>query len=117
MSIQELHRNALLSVHTQKSALLCFEGVPGYDVYNTTTPFCWQGKTYIFGRVEKREEWASSTTRLFEEIAPETYRLVPNAMIYPLEDPFVTLVHGELVLGGTFVYKISGQVAGYHVRF
>ncbi|MCI8361224.1 MAG: DUF1861 family protein, partial [Clostridiales bacterium] len=42
------------------SALLIFQGVDGFDVYNCSIPFTWQGETYIYGRVEKRDEWARS---------------------------------------------------------
>ena len=43
-----------------ESSKLKFAGVDGYDVYNCSIPFLHQGKKYIFGRVEKRNEWAES---------------------------------------------------------
>lgn len=93
-----------------ESALLTFHGVEGYDVYNCSIPFAWQGGQYIFGRVERRAEWARSWTRLFEMTGPDEYTLVPHGMIYPLEDPFVSVIGGELVLGGTHVRMRGGRI-------
>ena len=87
----------------QENVLLTFTGVDGYDVYNCSIPFTWEGREYIFGRVERREEWARSWVRLFEKSGKDTYALVPGSMIYQLEDPFIQMIHGELVLGGTSV--------------
>lgn len=43
-----------------ESVILTFHGVEGYDVYNTSIPFSWEGNEYLFGRVERRSEWARS---------------------------------------------------------
>ena len=37
-----------------ESALLKFEGVAGYDVYNTSIPFEWNGETYIWKSRKKK---------------------------------------------------------------
>ena len=101
----------------QENVLLTFTGVDGYDVYNCSIPFTWEGREYIFGRVERREEWARSWVRLFEKSGKDTYALVPGSMIYQLEDPFIQMIHGELVLGGTSVEKESGNVKTYRGYF
>jgi hypothetical protein len=82
---------------------LTFLGVEGYDVYNISVPFSCQGKTWIAGRVEKREnEW--STVRFFEETAPDVYTAaLPDKVFHDFQDPFVTNICGELVLGGVQV--------------
>ena len=116
MAVRQLHQE-FDTTQLKDATLLHFEGVDGYDVYNTTPPFQWQEKTWIFGRVEKRDEWAASTTQLFEEVSPHHFRKVSNAMIYPLEDPFVAFIQDEIVLGGTMVYKVCGKVTEYHVNF
>ena len=54
-----------------------FSSVPGWDVYNPSIPFQWNGKSYIFGRVERRNEWGNSTARLFEMTSPNHWQLVP----------------------------------------
>ena len=91
-------------------ALLRFEGTQGWDVYNCSIPFEWKGKSYIFGRVERREDFANSTSWLFEKTGNDTYRPVPGSAILPLEDPSIQVIHGELILGGTHVRKSQGEI-------
>lgn len=92
-----------------ESAKLTFNGVDGYDVYNPSIPFTWKGKSYIFGRVERRHEWARSWVRLFENTGKDDWTLVPGSMIYQLEDPYVTILGDTLVLGGTHVRFKQGH--------
>ena len=101
-----------------ESALLTFEGVGGYDVYNCSLPFTGaDGKRYIYGRVERPDEWANSVVRLFAEVGKDAYALVPDGMIYQLEDPFVQRIGGELILGGTHVRKKRGGIDTYYGYF
>ncbi|WP_251206659.1 DUF1861 family protein [Acetatifactor aquisgranensis] len=93
--------------------LLTFAGVEGYDVYNTSVPFAYEGKSYLFGRVERREEWANSTVRLFSKKAEDIWEIVPESFVYQLEDPFVAKVQNEFVLGGTRVDYSRGKLAGF----
>ncbi|NCB93120.1 MAG: DUF1861 family protein [Clostridia bacterium] len=107
------------SIHILESSKLTFHGVDGYDVYNCSIPFIYDGKIYMFGRVEKREEWAESFVFLFEKCGEDEYSLVEESHQYQLEDPYVTFIHGELILGGTHVTKIRGEidsVYGYFYR-
>lgn len=99
------------------SALLSFQDVEGWDVYNCSIPFAWQGKTYIYGRVERREVWAGSKVCLFEQTGPDAYRLVEKAPQLQLEDPFVQKIGDEIVLGGTHVRKKSGKIDTYYGYF
>ncbi len=98
-------------------SLLHFSGVDGFDVYNCSIPFEWEGKSYIYGRVERRTEWATSWVRLFEKTGEDHYHLVPGSMIYQLEDPYIAKIHGEMVLGGTHVRKKTGHVDTYYGYF
>ncbi|CAM4382033.1 DUF1861 family protein [Paenibacillus typhae] len=98
-------------------AILTFHGVEGFDVYNISIPFEKDGKRYLFGRVERREEWARSWVRLFEETGQDDWTLVRGGMIYTLEDPYVSLIAGEVVLGGTHVQYESGRVKTYFGYF
>ena len=100
-----------------ESVLLRFSGVDGYDVYNCSVPFSWGGKRYIYGRIERHEEWMRSWVGLFEETARDTYKLVKDTMIYQLEDPYVTVIHGELILGGTHVRLRQGALDTYYGYF
>lgn len=100
-----------------ESATLTFHGVEGFDVYNISIPFQRDGKRYLFGRVERREEWARSWVRLFEETGPDDWTLVPGSMIYTLEDPYVSMIGNEIILGGTHVQYEAGRVKTYFGYF
>ena len=100
-----------------ESSVLSFQGVEGFDVYNCSIPFVWEGKEYIYGRVEKREEWARSWVRLFEKTEKDEYSLVRDHMIYQLEDPYISIIKGEMVLGGTHVRKRSSKIDTYYGYF
>ncbi len=100
-----------------ESAVLTFHGIEGFDVYNCSIPFTWEGKEYIYGRVEKREEWARSWVRLFEKTGKDEYTLVKEHMIYQLEDPYISIIQGEMVLGGTHVRKRSGEIDTFYGYF
>ncbi|MHA2852433.1 MTP-1 family protein [Paenibacillus lautus] len=100
-----------------ESAKLVFRGVEGFDVYNPSIPFAWNGKRYIYGRVEKRHEWARSWVRLFEQSGPDEWTAVPDTMIYQLEDPYISVIHKQLVLGGTHVRYKQGRLDTFYGYF
>ncbi len=95
------------------SALLTFNGVNGFDVYNCSIPFSWKGETYIYGRVEKREEWATSWVYLFRQTGKDTYTVVKDSMVYALEDPYVQFFGDEIVMGCTMVLKEVGNLRNF----
>lgn len=98
---EKFNKNTVL-----KSEVLIFKGVDGYDVYNPSIPFTLNNKTYIAGRVEKRcEEF--SKVKLFEQ-KDGYYQLVETADL-TLQDPFVTLIDGEVILGGVNVTWGNGK--------
>ncbi len=99
------------------SAKLTFHGVDGFDVYNPSIPFHWQGGDYIFGRVERRADWARSWVRLFVRSGEDDYTLVRDSMIYQLEDPYIAVIGDEIVLGGTHVRYKQGQLDTYYGYF
>ncbi|WP_413371890.1 DUF1861 family protein [Paenibacillus taichungensis] len=99
------------------SSILTFNEVEGFDVYNISIPFERSGKRYLFGRVERREEWARSWVRLFEETGHDEWTLVPGSMIYTLEDPYISLIGNEIVMGGTHVQYEAGRVKTYFGYF
>ena len=100
-----------------EAAILTFHGVDGYDVYNTSIPFPWKAKTYLFGRVERRAEWARSWVRLFEKTGKDDWTLVPDSMIWQLEDPYIARIDDGIVFGGTHVRYKSGVVDTYYGYF
>lgn len=100
-----------------ESTKLIFKGVGDMDVYNCSIPFIKNGKSYIYGRVERRDEWANSIVRLFENCGMDEWTLVPDSMSYQLEDPYIAFIDSDLVLGGTHVRKQLNVVDSYFGYF
>lgn len=100
-----------------ESVLLTFKGVEGMDVYNCSVPFMYKGKRHLYGRIEKREEWANSHVRLFVETGKDEFTVVPGGMTWFIEDPFLANIKGEPVFGGTRIRKSRGRVFNYYSDF
>lgn len=101
-----------------ESAILRFIGIDKeYDIFNTSVPFQKDGKIYIYGRMEKRDDWSRSWTRLFVQTGKDCYTLVPDTMIYQLEDPFIAVIDGELIFGGTHARIKQSELDTYYAYF
>lgn len=88
---------------TARGTRIQLNGAGDKDVYNITAPFSWLDKTYIAGRVESRDsEFAE--VHFFENTGTDTYQLVEKGVVLTLQDPFVTFVQGELIIGGVEVF-------------
>ncbi|EPY28020.1 hypothetical protein STCU_01133 [Strigomonas culicis] len=98
-------------------ALLKFKGVDGFDVYNCSVPFMYKGKRHIYGRVEKRSEWANSHVRLFVETGKDEYSVLLHYRSFELEDPYIANIKGEMIFGGTHVRKDKGGMSSYFGYF
>lgn len=85
------------------AARLVFQGVDGFDVYNPTAPFLYQGRKIICARVEKRDSEKSQAV-FFEEIQENVYRVIEGWKRYELQDPSIARVKGHYVMGGTEVF-------------
>lgn len=97
---------------------LVFQGAEGFDVYNPTAPFPYRGRRLLCARVEKRESEVSQAV-FFEETQPDVYRAADGWKRYPLQDPCITRVLGQYILGGTEVFPHPlnpGQVC-WHTSF
>jgi len=83
---------------------LNFRGVDNFSVYNPSALFYYQGKEYIFGRVEKKEEKSNSWVILFKKTGSfwEPEFKFKNLK---LEDPFIAFIKDKFILGGTEVKK------------
>ena len=101
----------------RERTLLRFAGVEGYDVYNCSIPFEFKGRRHIFGRVEKRERWVASRIALFVETERDIYERVREFEMLPLEDPFIAVVDGEFILGGTHPQKVAGEISTFFTYF
>lgn len=88
--------------------MLNFHGVDGFDVYNCSIPFLFQGKEYMFGRIERRSEWARSWVGLFQKIDQQNYQKVGDTL-YMLEDPCVQKIGDEFIMEGTHVKKRANE--------
>jgi hypothetical protein len=86
--------------HSTGAGKLRFLGVDGHDVYNTTAPFKYDGKAIIAGRVEPRDS-ELATVMFFSQRPDGAWGPFPGAVRFPgLQDPCVTVIGGELVVGG-----------------
>ncbi len=87
---------------TTQGTLLKFTGdcVQGMDVYNPTAPFSDDGETRLAARVESRDSETDSHVRFFRMVNTDTWECVPDTPDLPLQDPFTTWIHGELIVGG-----------------
>lgn len=117
MNAKERKAEFELNRKTYESVLMRFIGIDGYDVYNCSCHFEWEGKRYIFGRVEKRNIWADSHVMLFSESGKDEWALDSDFPRLALEDPFVSVIDGEIILGGTHVRKVCGEIDSYFCYF
>lgn len=115
-SIQNYIDEHVASKKKFEGRLLNFETNDGFDVYNCSVPFDYDGKTYIWGRVERRSDWASSVTLLFVADGDKFVR-AEGSECYPIEDPFFLKIGDEYVLGGVHVVKDKGKVKTYYTYF
>ena len=101
-----------------KGTLLPFTGAEGFDVYNPSVPFSFMGRTVIAARVQRRDGCASEA-RLFARQPDGSFALMPDAPRFiGMEDPFVTVVAGKTLLGGTEAeWTDSGGLIGYRAAF
>jgi len=100
-----------------RGEIMIFIGVDGFDVYNTSVPFSYKGKTVIAGRVERRDLESAAT--MFFEKTPNGWALMPEArVISGLQDPFITTIKGSLILGGVdAVWRDDGSLVTFHTDF
>ncbi|MBI5596099.1 MAG: DUF1861 family protein [Elusimicrobia bacterium] len=98
---------------------LRFTGIGGRDVYNPTAPFEteFRGRTLtvLAARVEPRDSEASEV--VFFEESRGHWRPLPGAPVLKLQDPFVSKVGGELVLGGVETFPREEGGLGYRTVF
>lgn len=89
-----------LENRTSNPQKVSFKGVEGYDVYNPTAPFEFNGKTLMIGRVERRDSEISQAV-FFERQKDNTYVELEGMKRYDLQDPFITKLGSTWVFGGT----------------
>jgi hypothetical protein len=104
--------------HSPASDKLRFTGVDGHDVYNTTAPIAFRGQTVIAGRVEPRET-ELSTVVFFRRRPDGAWEPCPDAARFQgLQDPCMTILDGEWVLGGVrYPVELADGRRGYRMEF
>ncbi|WP_379142137.1 DUF1861 family protein [Paenibacillus sp. sgz500992] len=80
---------------------LVFSGVGKRDVYNITAPFVHDGEEVILGRVEERDSEFSQV--FFFTLCDGVWIPRAHTHTYNLQDPCVTHIKGELIVGGVEV--------------
>ncbi|UUX35124.1 DUF1861 family protein [Fundicoccus culcitae] len=78
-----------------------FEVVENKDIYNITAPFKINDKCYIFGRVENRESEFSQVILYVKN--NDKYCMVEGFTPLEMQDPFVTFINDEIILGGVVI--------------
>lgn len=82
---------------------IIFRGMEGYDVYNPTAPFAYNGETYMAARVERRDS-ENSRAVFFKENPDGSYSPDQAMPVYQLQDPFYTKMSRWHIFGGTEIY-------------
>jgi len=95
--------------------LIKFEGTNGKDIYNITAPFEIDGEKIIAGRVESRETERDSQVCFFKE-QDDAWTLKPDAPTFSMQDPFVTKIGQELILGGVKTFELEEDQQGLYYR-
>ncbi|MCL2571083.1 MAG: DUF1861 family protein [Defluviitaleaceae bacterium] len=99
-SIGGAYEEFLANRNIRESEILTFE-YPDMDVYNPSVPFVSDGIEVIAGRVHGR--MGRDSTTVFFTKAGGVYKPIADAPTFPLEDPFITYINGEIILGGVYV--------------
>ncbi len=117
VSTKEQYKEFIRTKIVDSAIIHSFEGVDGYDVYNPSVPFELNGNTYIAGRVESRSSEQSKV--MFFAKKDEKWELCKDAMTFDLQDPFITWIDDELILGGVRVDwdKASGTARAWYTDF
>lgn len=100
--IEELLIDYEKSKNVIRTEKINFTGVDGRDVYNITAPFLDDGQFVIAGRVEKRDTEYSDTVFFIENNG--SWQPRKGTQTYPLQDPFITFIRGQLIFGGVEVF-------------
>jgi hypothetical protein len=82
------------------------------DVYNISAPLQWKGETLIAGRVEARDSEVSET--VFFEEKDGIWRKKEGYPVLRLQDPFITKLDDEIMVGGVEIYddpECGGRLA------
>lgn len=99
--------------------LLKFDIPEGYDAYNPTAPFEYQGRQLLAARVEPKDSETDSQTWFFESTDSYSSQWKPVEKIpkLPLQDPYVTRFRDQWLVVGVHVSANDGQVQNWETQF
>jgi hypothetical protein len=105
----------LVEFKNNPEASLCGTKIPfdppqKKDVYNITAPFSSNGIAYIAGRTESRiSDFQNHHDEEILFFYKQNDRWIPdkNTPVLYLEDPFVSIIHKKLIIGGVLVYQTT----------
>ncbi len=102
-SCKTLLEQHLKDRHCEKAHVLEFiTNEENVDVYNISSPFCWNGRTLLFGRVEPRDSELSHILCFTPEGGK--WNRCDDFTSLSLQDPFFAVINDELILGGVEVF-------------
>lgn len=97
------------------SSKINFAGVePGKDVYNITAPFKDENNMYIAGRVEARDSEQSEV--VFFKQSGDEWTADGDLPRLRIQDPFVTKIADELILGGVEIFDDVEKPGAWNYR-
>ena len=110
LSLEKLLGEYEKSRYIKISEILELKGLGYKDGYNPSKPFEYNGETYIGIRVEPRwDEYGSQVVFFKREekswCKSEDLPILPNS-----QDPFVTEIDNELIIGCVEVYRSNGRI-------
>nr|MBI5455628.1 DUF1861 family protein [Candidatus Levybacteria bacterium] len=103
---------------SEEAGLIEFEGVKGKFVFNITAPFEYNGEILIAGRIQSsRDESLASTIGIFRQTGDSSFAIRNIFPAIGLEDPFVTSIKDNLILGCVQTYRTDENGIGYRTLF
>jgi hypothetical protein len=94
---------------------LQFTEIIELDVYNLTAPFKHNEKDVLIARVEARDT-EYSHIRFFYKSGISCFQ-VPDSPVFELQDPFWSVINGELVVGGVEIITDNNKIVSWRTKF
>ncbi|HHX02551.1 MAG TPA: DUF1861 family protein [Firmicutes bacterium] len=115
VSAKDLYHQFKSNQQVKCAEFLQVKGLEGFDVYNPSVPFMSHGEWVIAGRVERRDSEDSTVVFFREEggaLSP-----IADAPRFSLQDPFVTMIDGQIVFGGVRVIWENDRIVSWVTDF
>lgn len=90
---------------TSPGHIVSIQPFNGLDRYNPSNAIKHNNEWYHAVREEPRDDEFNYQTRFFKEVNPYLWHLDFSIPALPLQDPFITKIYGEIVVGGVQAFK------------